>query len=160
VAAEAARSTVTPTAEGVLPDFRLREGNQPQRTAGESKSVHPAVLFGAIGLSVLVSIALVFVDVNPQSAGKMESQAEVRQAVADKYFGLRRGKAPLETYQKLLRDAQVEHDRGDFKAERALYREVLNLLRAERGLTDRGLTGSRPRDKELEEYISVLLDDR
>ena len=49
--------------------------------------------------------------------------------------------------------------RQDDDTERAMYRKVLALLRAERGKFDRGLTGSRTHDKELEKNIAILLSD-
>ncbi|MCX7428253.1 MAG: hypothetical protein NTW96_21820, partial [Planctomycetia bacterium] len=56
-----------------------------------------------------------------------------------------------------LREAQRAASRGDRAGERRLYRQVLDLLRAERDRFDKGLTGSRDRDKKLEELISVML---
>jgi hypothetical protein len=63
----------------------------------------------------------------------------------------------LEPYQILLRDAQQAYSRGDHRAQRDCYGKVLDLLRAERGSEEKGLTGSRSKDKELEEALLVLL---
>ena len=49
------------------------------------------------------------------------------------------------------------HSRGDEKAEEKEYRKVLDMLRAERGKHQRGLTGSLDDDKELETCIRTIL---
>jgi len=160
ISAEAARSTLKLAEDGQLPELHLRDGDQQEKTHEKSKSVRPLVRICVLSLSVLLSIAMVLMDTGPQSASKSQLRDEARQLIEENYFGSPQGKTPLEPYQKLLREAQREYDRGDYKAERELYREVLKLLRAERGLTERGLTGSQTRDKELEKQISLLLDDR
>ena len=82
----------------------------------------------------------------------------MRQKIEDHYFGSGTLEAKrLEPYQLLLREAQQAQSRGDDKTERKRYHKVLDMLRAERGAEERGLTGSRSKDKELEEAISVLL---
>ena len=160
ISAEAARSTLKLAEDGQLPELHLRDGDQQEKTRQKPKSVHPLVLIGALSLSVLLSIMMVLMDTGPQSASKAQLRAEARQYIEEYYFGRTQGKKPLEPFEKLLREAQREHDRGDDKAAQKLYREVLNLLRAERGLTEGGLTGSQTKDDKLEEQIKLLLDDR
>jgi hypothetical protein len=163
VSAEAARSTLKPAEDGKLPELYLSDGDQREKAVEKTKSLQPLVLFGVLALSVGLSIALVLVDVNPQSATKEQMQADARQTIKNNFFGSRQGKGTLERYQVLLREAQIEHDQGNYKTERAKYREVLKMIRAEHGAadlgTEKGLTGSRKRDKELEENISLLLDN-
>ena len=78
--------------------------------------------------------------------------------IEDKFFGAGNiENKGLEPYQVLLREAQLAHSHGDFETERQRYRRVLDMLRAEHGADEKGLTGSHRRDKELEGEISVLL---
>jgi hypothetical protein len=157
ITAEAARSTLKPSEDGKLPELTLHDGAERVKTAEKPSSIHPLALLAVLAVSVALSIVLVLTDTNSQSASLDAKQAEARRSIETKYFGGRQGKTTLENYQVLLRDAQVQHSRGNYKLERQRYREVLNLLRSARGAADKGLTGSVKNDIELEEYISVLL---
>jgi len=88
----------------------------------------------------------------------VQQKKHARQTIEDTYFGSGNlDNKDLAPYQALLREAQRAHARGDVKTEREHYRKVLDMLREERGTHEKGLTGSRSRDKDLEEAISVLL---
>ncbi len=74
------------------------------------------------------------------------------------YFSHLDPNEPLVAYQLLLREAQRAYTRGDKQAERDAYRSVLRLLRAERGRFE-GLTGSPKSDEDLENHITIILQE-
>ncbi len=156
---QAAQSGLKLAEDGKLPELHLQEGEKDAKADAKSTSVSPLVLVGALVLSVVLSIALVLVDTGGAPPSKLQALDVARKAIEEDYFGSLDPRAVLEPYQVLLREAQREHARGDHKAERQQYRKVLDLLRAERGGTQRGLTGSRSRDKELEKHLNVLLSE-
>jgi hypothetical protein len=168
ITAETAESRLQ-LADGKLPELHLREGGKAEKKAADaedkSKTVNPLVMFAALSLSVVFSIILVMVDFNPPNRSTVRAQDAARAQIKRNYFGdqdlytnLQTAK-PLKPYQILLREAQQAHTRGDAKTERACYRKVLDMLRAERETFARGVTGSRENDKQLEEHISTLLND-
>jgi hypothetical protein len=167
IAAEAAASPLKLAADGRLPELQLEEGQQKQKTEAKSKSVSPLVLFGAIGLSVLLSAALVLIEPGQSGPSTTQQKDDTRKLIEEKYFGggaLEGGR--LQPYNLHLRAAQEAHLRGDEKTEREMYGKVLDLLRADPGARDpRALPGSRSRyvtggadgDKDLEAKIILLL---
>lgn len=110
-------------------------------------------------LSVVASIVLVMYE--PGSSGPTDSERRdhARWVIQEDYFSNLDKSKPLEPYQIRLRQAQQASSRGDLAAEHRLYKEVLDMLRAERGAYDRGLTGSRSRDAALEDQLTILLGD-
>ena len=98
-------------------------------------------------------MVLVLLDVGPSSAASSQRKDAMRQTIERRLFRLRTASESkdLEPYQVLLREAQRAYTRGDRKTERDDYRKVLDMLRAERGSYEKGLTGSRTSDKELED---------
>jgi hypothetical protein len=158
ISAEAAQSALKPAADGRLPDLQLQEGQQKQRPESTSRSINPLLLFGLLSLSVVMSVVIVLLDVDtPRLADSAEKNA-ARLFIEDNYFGggnLDQG--DLKRYQIELREARRAHSRGDDKTERRQYRRVLDLLHAERGEDQRGLTGSRDRDNKLEKNIRTIL---
>jgi len=160
VAPQSAEAAIQPDAEGKLPDLHLHEGEEPEeKIEGDSPSVHPLLLAVVVCLSVVTSITLVLYDTG-RSSTDSQRKAEARRVIEEQYFGSLDPDAPLEPYQILLREAHLAHVRGDYVAERQYYRRVLDMLRAERPPGARGLTGSRTRDRELEEQIIILLSDQ
>ena len=158
ISAEAAQSVLTPTADGRLPDLQLAEGEQTEKRPSQSSSVNPLVLFGLLSMSVVLSVVLALVDWDSSDSGNAAQQDSARRFIEDTYFGggsLDRGE--LKPYQVYLREAQRAHTGGDLKIERERYRKVLDLLHAERAKSERGLTGSRSDDKELESRIRTIL---
>jgi len=158
ITAEAADSTLRLAADGKLPELHLEEGKGTQKQEAKARSINPLVMLGALSMSVVMSVILALVDVDsPQQVG-VPQKNHARQTIEDNYFGSGNlDNKDLAPYQVLLRAAQRAHARGDVKTERAQYHKVLDMLRAERGTHEKGLTGSRSRDKDLEEAISVLL---
>ncbi len=161
ISAEAAQSPLKAAEDGQLPELQLQEGDKKKEEKEEKGStVNPLVLFGVLAMSVVFSIIAVLYE--PGSAGDSNTRAKqaARLAIEGNYFGEMGGKDPLKPYQINLRKAQRAHTQGDFKSQRELYRSVLRLLRSERPEHAGGLTGSRGRDQQLEEHISVLLSNR
>ncbi len=99
---------------------------------------------------------LVLVDADPSPPEQNVAKWRARRVIEEEYFSSLDSRAPLERYQIYLRDAQRAHTRGDRATERKLYRQVLDLLQAERGPFDT-VTGTPSRDKTLEEQIVILL---
>lgn len=164
ISAEAAQSTLKPAEDGQLPELHLREGEKKEKKQAESRTINPLVLFGALSISVALSILLVMVDFGSPRASSSQEKAKARQMIQDDYiadqehFTNPESAPPLEPYQVYLREAQRAYSRGDRKTERQMYRKVLNLLRAERDEFG-GLTGSPSNDQTLEEQISILLSE-
>jgi hypothetical protein len=158
ITAESADSTLRRGDDGQLPELHLEEDAAEKKPNAGARPVPPLALLGVLGLSIAISLALVLFDVPSPANSVAEKKAEMRQKIEDHYFGAGSLDAKrLEPYQLLLREAQQAYSRGDDKTQRERYRKVLDLLRGERGPEERGLTGSRSKDKELEEAISVLL---
>ncbi|MEN6493287.1 MAG: hypothetical protein ABFD16_03270 [Thermoguttaceae bacterium] len=155
ITAEAARSPLTLSADGKLPDLHLTESNQ--RGAKQEKPVrrNPLVLLGAVCLSVVASAMLAFMDVSPPPSQHNKAKQAARRVLEEDFFS-DLGTASRPQYQLDLRDAQRAFARGDHATERKLYSKVLDQLRAERGPFDT-ITGTRARDKRLEEQLTNLL---
>ncbi len=149
-----------PAADGKLPDLHLDEDQPRRKQRDKSSSINPLVLIGALILSALLSIVLMAIDLEGPTAQQGGQKARMRYLIEKDYFGAGNiDDRELDPYQLLLREAQRAYSRGDHETERENYRRVLNMLRAERAADQRGLTGGRRRDKQLEEAISVLLSD-
>lgn len=158
ITAEATDSTLRPAADGKLPELHLEEDTAKERPDIGQRSVNPLVLVGVLSISVVLSILLVLMEGETPPASNVGKKSQMRQKLADHYFGLGTiDTRPLEPYQLLLREARQAFSRGDYKTEREHYRKVLDMLRADHGSEDRGLTGSALKDKDLEEALSVLL---
>ncbi len=158
ITADSAESTLMRGDDGQLPELHLEEDGAEKQPGAAARPVPPLALLGVLGLSAAISLVLILYDGPSPANSAREKKAAMRQKIEDYYFGSGNLDAKrLEPYQLLLREAQQAYSRGDDKTQRERYRKVLDMLRAERGLEERGLTGSRSKDKELEEAISVLL---
>jgi hypothetical protein len=145
-------------ADGKLPELHLEEGTTKERQEVGQRSVSPLVLVGVLSISVVLSILLVLMEGESPPASSIGKKAQMRQKLADHYFGLGTlDTRPLEPYQILLREARQAFSQGDYKTEREDYRKVLDMLRADRGSEEKGLTGSALKDRDLEEALTVLL---
>ena len=152
---EASTSNLALAEDGKLPELRLQEGQQTEAKK-QGSGMNPLLLIGLLCLSVAMSIVLVFMGDAPGGSSVNQDKAHARFEIEDKFFFTERN-APVEPYQKLLREAKQACSRGDRRTEKECYRKVLDMLRVERGEFDRGLTGSRSRDAELEGYVTILL---
>ncbi len=159
IAAESADSTLKLAADGKLPELHLDDGETKEKPATESASSNPLMLIGGLCVAALLWGVLIFSFLQTPSTPQSERKDQMRTKIEREYFGASNieDKA-LAPYQVLLREAQRAHTRGDDKAERAKYRKVLDMLHAERDVNEKGLTGRRSRDKELEDAINVLLE--
>ncbi|MCS7237380.1 MAG: hypothetical protein NZ899_03815 [Thermoguttaceae bacterium] len=142
--------------DGRLPSLRLADDETPTSQEAKSRGVHPLVLLIILCTSVVVSLALIFVDFgtgpNPESPAKVRA----RYLIEQEYFAELDDPTPRQAYQLLLREAQRAYARGDYKREQELYRQVLELLRQERP-RHLSITGSVQRDRRLEELLIILL---
>jgi hypothetical protein len=157
VSDKAVDSTLRFAADGKLPELRLSEDAGKKKQESALRSNDPLVMVGALSISLVASFALVMMQVGPSAASGAQQKAEMRQLLKEQYFGAGDLENGLEPYQLLLREAQRAHSRGDRKTECRNYRKVVDLLHAEGVSEMKGVTGSRSRDKALEDALSVLL---
>ena len=144
--------------DGQLPSLRLVEkeaGDSPQE---KGRGVHPLLLVILLCTSVVVSLALLFVDFEGVESSGGPAKIRARWVIEQEYFSDLDDPTPRSEYQLLLREAQRAYARGDLRRERELYRQVLSLLRQERPKGE-SLTGSPQRDRRLEELLLILLSD-
>ncbi len=144
--------------DGHLPELSLSESTSPKLDKRKkAPQGNPALIYGALGFSLLMSLAMLFLD--PAVTDEREqSKMEARQLVMQNYVGSE--KEPIKPYQQLLRDAGLAHSRGDFKSERASYLKVLRLLNSEDKNPFMGITGipeDDERDERLKKCLAVLL---
>ncbi len=141
--------------DGHLPELALAEVTAPKHDKRKRPSQgNPALIYGALGFSLLASLAMLFLDPAAMDERSL-SKAEARQAVMSNFVG--NSKGPIKPYQKLLRDAGLAHSRGDFKSERAAHLKVLRLLNSEDKNPFTGITGTAEEDVELKKHLAVLL---
>lgn len=139
--------------------MRLTEKEEQARPAESQRGVNPLVLVLVLCISVVSSILLVMYEPAASGPANSDRRERARWVIQEDYFSNLDKSKPLEPYQLRLRQAQQAHSRGDYSVERKLYKEVLDMLRAERGAYDRGVTGSRARDAALEDQLKILLSD-
>lgn len=156
ISTEASTSTLKLAEDGKLPELRLQEASATEAKKASS-GMNPLVLAGLLAMSVALSIGLVFIDHQPQGQSLTEEKKHAWYEIEEKYFSHLDAAAPLQPYQVYLREARQAASRGDRRTEMDRYRKVLDLLRAERGGHERGLTGSRERDAKLQRHIITLM---
>ncbi len=141
--------------DGHLPELALQEASAPKTDKRKRKTQgNPALVYGALGFSLLASIAMLFLE--PQSFDAAStSKAGARDAIVKHFIGDDKG--PTKPYQRLLREAGLAHSRGDFAGERSAYLNVLSLLNSEDKNPFTGITGSAKEDDDLKKYLAVLL---
>jgi hypothetical protein len=149
ITAEAAQSKIEPAEDGNLPELHLREGKKSETLEEGLSTVNPLVLLAAVSMSVVLSVVLVLADMQDETPSNDRSKEHARWDPDSA--------KPLKPYQVYLRQARQAYTRGDRKSERRLYRNVLDMLLSERDTFERGVTGSRSRDRRLKEQISILL---
>jgi hypothetical protein len=159
IATEAAQSGLKLADDGKLPSLRLKEAGQVETKEAGSKGVNPLLLFGALAFSLVATVILVFLPTESDVPGRATEKQAARREIEENYISGMDKEASLAPYQIHLREALQARSRRDFTEERRRYRRVLDMLRAERGKFDRGLTGSPTRDETLEKLITTLLSD-
>lgn len=126
-------------ADGHLPDLALQEGIAivPEKAKPSQEQASKSLpLVAGFAVSVALSLLMLFVDLE-SATGTVQQVQVARKAVAI-FYGSEN--APLEPYQKLLRRASWAYSQGDIESEQRLYREVLQMLRAENKNSVTGLT--------------------
>jgi len=139
--------------DGQLPSLSLVKEGEKEKEATKSSSEQSPMLYGALAVSILFSMALLLMDFEVSNTIK-EDAAQARTEIA--IFHGQSGQSLL-SYQKYLRQAQLAHSRKDAKAERQNLRRVLSLLNSENKNQFTGLTGTKADDEELQRLISTLL---
>lgn len=162
IAAEASKSTLKLAEDGKLPELQLEAGEKKTKREAKTTTVNPLVLFGLIALSVVMSILLVLYEPAAEGTAQQGEKDTARAAIARYFFGDEdfHPEDPLKSYQQLLREANLAHERKDYQRERRLYRKVLDMLRAESEGQKKLLTGDPDRDEELEQLITTILKGR
>lgn len=142
--------------DGHLPELSLNENAAPKVDAKRQQKSqgNPALIYGALGFSVLMSMAMLFMDASVSSEAT-ETKSAARREVMRDFVG--DDKSPIKPYQQLLRDAGLAHSRGDVKSEQAAYRKVLRLLNSEDKNPHTGITGFVEDDERLKKHLAVLL---
>lgn len=166
ITADVAQSQLTVAADGKLPELHLSVDNAGPRKRKALVGGNSWATVVLICLSLLAAVAMIMIDTG-SSPTTSSTAKELRIRIKTRYFG--DDGAELRPYQILLRRAQQAHDRGDRKAERQYYLQVLGMLRDENlHPLGRNLTGmekkatdlSLPSDEDLEEKVSTLLGER
>ena len=169
VSADTAQSTLKIAADGQLPHLQLQEDDKKNARQNKSKAIPPLVLILAWVFSVVLTVAIVMMTSDDGSAAATsQAKKDAMTKIEDQFFG-NPARGELRPYQRMLRDARQARARGDFKAERQYYKQVLDLLHTEtwggaptavsRDRLEKGITGSRERDRELEQLILTIVGD-
>lgn len=140
--------------DGHLPELQLIDADVvPKSNRQKPKETSPALLYGALGASLLMSMVLLFLD--GEAGPTRQGKAQARQMILKEFVG-QEGQ-PLHRYQRLLREAGLASARGDVNGERESYRRVLQMLNSEDRNPFTGITGSLDDDERLLKAIGVLL---
>ena len=143
--------------DGTMPELMLEADADKKKTKEKgTKENNPLIMYVAMGLSFLMSLSLLVVDLEPSSSSR-QGVSTARQELEDGYYGDE--SKELEPYQRLLREAQFARSRGDQSSEQQAYRRILGMLNSEDKDRYTGLTGSEEKDVRLKELISTLMDD-
>lgn len=150
--------------DGQLPALELAElADEQPRERRESRTTSPVLLYGLLGCSFVASLLLLFVDPQSRSARERAEQSDAREVLQEFY-----GEPPeLLPYQALLREALIEHARGNRRGERDAYRRVLRILNSSdirdpenhNGLTGAQTHRGRASDDDLREALLTLLSE-
>jgi hypothetical protein len=159
IATEAAQSGLKLAEDGKLPSLHLKEAGRAEAKEAGSSGANPLLLFGVLAFSVIATVILVFLPTESDAPGKATEKQAARREIEENYIAGMDKEAALAPYQIHLREALQARSRRDFAEERWRYRRVLDMLRAERGKFDRGLTGSPAKDETLEKLITTLLSE-
>jgi hypothetical protein len=165
IAADATTTKIEIGDDGQLPQLKLAEVSDTEPKPQSRRFSSPLLLVLALAVSTSLSVAMLFWDASAERP-EAESKADARQSLIDDYIN---SPPKLEPYKMLLRRALQAHSRGEYRTERRLYRQVLDMLHAEdknRAGNRRGLTGLReerdnrpPNDQHLKEQLTILLRD-
>ncbi len=165
VSADASDSTLKIAADGQLPNLQLQDIDEKDKGQGKARSIPPLVLIGVWAMSVVLTVAIFMAPGGSSESEMTQSKADAMRKIENEYFG-DASRAVLLPYQRLLRAARQARAREDYQAERQYYKQVLDLLRTEshgesssRSRVEKGVTGTRDHDRELEKLIITTLGD-
>ena len=144
----------TLTKDGKLPTLQLNDDLEPEPKQ-ETKS-NPVLLTAVLGTSLVCSV-LMLVMFNSNNDQRGERLEKTRQKI--RVFYEVRPDQEIKPYQNALRHAQLAHSREDFKTEIRAYETVMAQFRNEDFNQYSGLTGSQNSDRELEKWVSILLEE-
>ena len=142
------------TKDGKLPTLQLNDHLEP-KPKEEPKS-NPVLLVAVLGAS-LVSSAIMLLMFNSESDQRGERIEKTRQKI--RVFYEVRPDQEIKPYQNALRHAQLAHSREDYRTEIRAYETVMARFRDENFDQYSGLTGSQSSDRELEKWVSILLEE-
>jgi hypothetical protein len=140
-------------ADGHLPELALQDDPTRKEKQTKPKQSNSALLYSALGLSFLSSLAMLFAEADPPSVSEL-SKADAREEIV-RFFGSD-GK-DLESWQRRLRAARLAHSRGDDEMELRRYREVLAALKSEDLDSHIGITGHLSHDEDLKRLIGIII---
>lgn len=140
-------------ADGHLPELALQDDPTHKEKQPKKKQSNSALLYSALGLSFLSSLAMLFAEVDPPSVSEL-SKADAREEIV-RFFGS--DDKDLETWQRRLRAARLAHSRGDNETELRRYREVLSSLKSEDRDPHIGMTGHLSHDEDLKRLIGIII---
>lgn len=140
-------------ADGHLPELALQDDPTRKEKQAKPKQSNSALLYSALGLSFLSSLAMLFAEVDPPSVSEL-SKADAREEII-RFFGS--DDKELETWQRRLRAARLAHSRGDDETELRRYREVLSALKSEDRDPHIGITGHLSHDEDLKRLIGIII---
>jgi len=166
VSADASDSTLKIAADGQLPNLQLQDNDEKDKGQGKARSIPPLVLIGVWAMSVVLTVAIFMAPGGSSESEMTQSKADAMRKIENEYFG-DASRAALLPYQRFLRAARQARAREDYQAERQYYKQVLDLLRTEphggasssRSHVEKGVTGTRDHDRELEKLIITTLGD-
>lgn len=172
-------------ADGHLPELALQDGPGKKSKRDKPKSSSPVLLYSILGLSMAACLAMLLIDSTPKAASETTKAGARRELV--RFFGMsddeitrrdREIKADPKAHwpwpsdkkpvglmgdgvpagwQKDLRAAKIARTRGDYAAERAYYRRVLDQLNAEDHDLHFGLTGNMEADTDLKKHVAIAI---
>jgi len=124
-------------ADGRLPEFHLSDTPAPESEQQTDAGVRPWLAIVAVVASGVLSLALMLW--SPETGAPAGHSARAAREALTEYYG--KDGADLVPYQKLLRQAAVEHSQGRFREERRQYLRVLDLLNSWDATNPRNLNG-------------------
>ena len=146
--------------DGELPQLVVKDEHLKEVKQRESKESNPLILILILVMSVAMSLLLLFVPEElPTANNSMSDSVEVLQ---QSYIGT---KQPLEPYQILVRSALELENEGERAEAKEIYRQLLDMLHAERRNPNEYLTGPpfssrEPNDRSFEYHLKILLSNR
>ena len=145
-------------ADGQLPELVVKDEQQAETQKRDTSESNPLLLVAVLVGSVAMSLLLLFVP--EEGPGNTGTLTDSLQALETSYIG----KGDLKPYQLLVRKAlEFEHE-GERGQAKEVYRQLLDMLHAEKRSSSEFLTGpafssKEPNDRSFEKHLKVLLSN-